>query len=594
MGFTNHFPVRQALTEITSFNHATGMTSNADKTKYITTLFFRSPLSLDLPDEWRLVKEVKSYKYLGLLMGNTIDINDVFMEAWRKLSRRVASYMPYKNYYNTQTRVIISNSFLSPIFSYLFRFYLMGEHFQTEVEALLTKWLVPASRFRYDHLTARTKEAGLTQPLHDIRLVNIAAILRNQPSNNLPRPNDDSPRYDHGDGSSLAHSEHVKRAAYFYHDITDSDPPPETSQRELFKSLHQKDITPTSSLANKFEKVMDEKSATTKARLITKHTSELPSSLPSKLRYHAFELVYNAIPTRMRERWRNHPTICPLCNAEDETIHHLHTCTTSQLSVGTIEKRFPDRSLISCLYNFREDDLTFEGTHCTPRQRLVKLIFSLSIWRTRRHFLRPFDQTTPKKASRKISNYFIRTYQSILHKKNRKKRDRVAEKKTFMDKFSKISPRARLTFTDGSSFGNPGLGGAGYYMLTRSSPVEEHLFFSIHLPNTTNNKAELLGLIIALNHLRTGIEDGDFPTSPDYHIFVDNQYAIDATLGNSRPRSNLSLVRDARRAYGRLSGLTTAHITWVPGHAKIFYDEVADHMAKRGSRKISSRDPPPR
>ena len=103
MGFTSHFPVCQALTEITNFNRATGMTSNTDKTKYITALFFRSPLSLDLPDEWQLVKEAKSYKYLGLLMGNTIDINDVFMEAWRKLSRRVASYMPYKNYYNTQT-----------------------------------------------------------------------------------------------------------------------------------------------------------------------------------------------------------------------------------------------------------------------------------------------------------------------------------------------------------------------------------------------------------------------------------------------------------------------------------------------------------
>ena len=67
-------------------------------------------------------------------------------------------------------------------------------------------------------------------------------------------------------------------------------------------------------------------------------------------------------------------------------------------------------------------------------------------------------------------------------------------------------------------------------MLTRSSPVEEHLFLSKHLPNTTTNKAELLGLIIALNHLRTGIEGGDFPTSPAYHIFVDNQYAIDATV----------------------------------------------------------------
>ena len=121
-------------------------------------------------------------------MGKGININDVFIEAWDKLSRRVASYMPYKNYYNTQTQDIISNVFLSSIFSYLFRFYLMGEDFQRDVEALLTKWLVPASLFRYDHLTACTTKAGLTQPLHDIRATNLAALLRNQPSGKLPRP----------------------------------------------------------------------------------------------------------------------------------------------------------------------------------------------------------------------------------------------------------------------------------------------------------------------------------------------------------------------------------------------------------------------
>ena len=125
MGFTQVTPVKQALKAIDNFNHASGMTSNADKTKYISTLYFRPPLNLDLPDRWKQITETKSYRYLGILMGKEININDVFMEAWDKLSRRVASYMPYKNYYNTQTRVIISNAFLSSIFSYLFRFYLI-------------------------------------------------------------------------------------------------------------------------------------------------------------------------------------------------------------------------------------------------------------------------------------------------------------------------------------------------------------------------------------------------------------------------------------------------------------------------------------
>ena len=334
----------------------------------------------------------------------------------------------------------------------------------------------------------------------------------------------------------------------------------------------------------------------TKATQIIKHTRQLPLSLPSKLRYHAFELVFNAVPTYMRERWRpNQPTLCPLCGNEDETIHHLHTCTTSHLSIDLILKRHPNKGLLSCLHSISEDDLTFYGTDCPPEQRLVKLIFSLSIWRTRRHFLfpPPFRPTTPKLAAKRIADYFSKTYYSILHKKKRKKRNKIAEKNSFLEKLSQIPRNALLTFTDGSSFGNPGPGGAGYYMFTRLAPLPHHLFSSTHLPNTTNNKAELQALTEALTFIEARLTNRASPHIPPIHLFSDSLYAINATLGNSRPKTHLSLVRDARRAFERLSRQTTPHISQVPGHAKIFYNEVADFLAKRGSAGITSRNPPP-
>ena len=211
------------------------MSSNVDKTKYITTLSSAPSLSPSLPAHWQPVKETERYKYLGVLIGRDVDVNEVFMEAWKKFSKRASSYMPLKSYFNTQPRVIIANSFLSPIFSYLFRFYLMGEDFQKDVEKVLTRWLVPASRFRHDNLTACTADAGLTQPLHDIRLVNIAALLRNQPPHALPDPSDAQPRYYHGDGASLLHSEHIQRATFFFHDIADDDPPPKLASESLSK-----------------------------------------------------------------------------------------------------------------------------------------------------------------------------------------------------------------------------------------------------------------------------------------------------------------------------------------------------------------------
>ena len=534
-------------------------------------------------------------------MGNKITVNDVFSEAWTKISRRVASYMPYKNYYNTQTRVIISNSFLSPIFSYLFRFYLMGEDFHTDAEALLTKWLVPASRFRYDHLTAPTDEAGLTQPLHDLIKLNLAALLRNK--QHLPQPSPAHPRYDHSDGASLLHTDHIQRATFFFYDKTDTDPPPESSQRELYKIMHQKDPTPLSALADKFNNpntssYLGPSQSLVRATTIVKNSKSLPSGLPSKLRYHAFELIYNAVPTRMREVWRlragqDHPVNCPFCNNADETIHHLHTCPVSLAAASKIINFHPDRNNLTCLLNIHPDDLTF-FSQCPGSERLTKLIFSLAIWRTRRYYhALPYDPANEKRAANEIARYFSRTRHSLLYKKNRKKRNKLAEKKAFVEKLSRVHPRSLRVFTDGSALGNPGPAGSGYYMYTEHTPITRHTFFSLHVPNSTNNKTELIAVTRALQHIKLAI-DARSPRPPPIYIFVDNKYAINATQGTTRNRTNLALVREARAALAALSRITTVHIDWVPGHANIFQNEIADYLAKRGSRGTSTQLPPPR
>ena len=87
----------------------------------------------------------------------------------------------------------------------------------------------------------------------------------------LPDPSDSLPRYHHGDGASLLHSEHIQRATFFFHDITDTDPPPETSQRDLFKTLHSKDITPLTTLADKFRQNIGNDAAIARAEKIVEH-----------------------------------------------------------------------------------------------------------------------------------------------------------------------------------------------------------------------------------------------------------------------------------------------------------------------------------
>lgn len=94
-----------------------------------------------------------------------------------KLSRRVAQFLPHKRSFSLQNRVLISNTFLTPILSYLFTFFVLGEQDAKEVERLKSSWVISGRKFRYDHLTAQSHCAGLTIPLHDVLKLNIASLF---------------------------------------------------------------------------------------------------------------------------------------------------------------------------------------------------------------------------------------------------------------------------------------------------------------------------------------------------------------------------------------------------------------------------------
>ena len=87
----------------------------------------------------------------------------------KKLQLRVDGYMPFKGLYSTQNRVIISNSFLLSIFSFLQRFFLMSADMMIRVKTVISTWTIPTRLLTYDHLTAPTRLAGISQPRRDVK-----------------------------------------------------------------------------------------------------------------------------------------------------------------------------------------------------------------------------------------------------------------------------------------------------------------------------------------------------------------------------------------------------------------------------------------
>ena len=66
-------------------------------------------------------------------------------------------------------------------------------------------------------------------------------------------------------------------------------------------------------------------------------------------------------------------------------------------------------------------------------------------------------------------------------------------------------------------------------------------------------------------------------------------YAINTVLGKIKSKTNQDIISTARTAYTSLSERTTVTLLWVPGHSKIWGNELADFLAKEGANGGLSR-----
>ena len=73
-------------------------------------------------------------------------------------------------------------------------------------------------------------------------------------------------------------------------------------------------------------------------------------------------------------------------------------------------------------------------------------------------------------------------------------------------------------YTDGACSGNPGKGGYGILMRVPEKKYEKRFAEGFRL--TTNNRMELLAVIVALEKLKS--------PETDVHVFTDSKYVADA------------------------------------------------------------------
>ena len=127
-------------------------------------------------------------------------------------------------------------------------------------------------------------------------------------------------------------------------------------------------------------------------------------------------------------------------------------------------------------------------------------------------------------------------------------------------------------YTDGGASGNPGPGGYGVVLLSGKHRKEISGGFRL----TTNNRMELLAVIIALETLKF---DGT-----DITVYSDSKYVVDAVtkgwvFGWEKKGFAKKKNPDLWKRFLKIYPKHKVEFVWVKGHAGHELNEVADKLA---------------
>jgi len=136
-----------------------------------------------------------------------------------------------------------------------------------------------------------------------------------------------------------------------------------------------------------------------------------------------------------------------------------------------------------------------------------------------------------------------------------------------------------VAYTDGACFGNPD-GPGGWAAVVGLGEFAWQLWGP--LSSTTNNRAEALGVLGALEWV---------PPYARVVVRADSELTIKILLGVYKARANPDIWAEIRRV------IPDKHLDvvpeWVPGHAGIPENELADQLSKRGARQGEPAPPRP-
>jgi ribonuclease HI len=132
-----------------------------------------------------------------------------------------------------------------------------------------------------------------------------------------------------------------------------------------------------------------------------------------------------------------------------------------------------------------------------------------------------------------------------------------------------------VAYTDGACSGNPGPAGAGMVVYV---PGGKKIEGYEYLGRATNNIAELTAVLRALEAIPES-------AAGDIVVHTDSSYSIGVLTKNWKPKVNQELIAKAKE----LVRARRARLVYVPGHAGVPDNELADQLAREAISRRANK-----